>query len=109
MENMRWSKTGKLTSRNRTQVELQSQYLNCGPAKLCRTILNGKMYVCSKAASLMELGYVANLEMVDLKQTNHLREHLYDFLRLPYSEACNYCDIASKDEEIVEPAIQVER
>ena len=106
---MRWSKTGKLTSRARTEEELQSQYLNCGQAKLCRTILNGKLFVCSKAASLMELGYVDNLEMVDLQEKNNLRKNIYDFLRLPYSEACNYCDIASMDEEIVEPAVQMER
>lgn len=107
MENMRWSKTGVLTSRNRTEAELQSQYLNCGSAKLCRTILNGKMYVCAKAASLMELGYVDNLEMVDLLDKENLRENMRQFLCLPYSKACNYCDIASKDEEIVEAAEQI--
>lgn len=109
MENMRWSKTGALTSRNRTDIELQSQYLNCGSAKLCRTILNGKMYVCSKAASLMELGYADDLEMVDLMDKDNLRTNIQQFLRLPYSKACNYCDMASKDEEIIEPAIQAEK
>lgn len=109
MENMRWSKTGALTSRNRTNIELQSQYFNCGPAKLCRTILNGKMYVCSKAASLMELGYVDDLEMVDLMDKKNLRANIQDFLRLPYSKACDYCDNASIDEEIIEPAVQVNK
>lgn len=109
MESMRWSKNGELTTRNRSVVELQSQYLNCGQAKLCRTILNGKMYVCSKAASLVELGYVDDLERVDLADKDDLRRNIWDFLRLPYSEACNYCDIASADEEMTEPAIQVER
>lgn len=109
MENMRWTKTGSLTSRGRTVVELQSQYLNCSQAKVCRTILNGKLYVCSKAASLMELGYLDDLEMVDLTDKDNLRKNIWQFLRLPYSDACNYCDIASADEEIVEPAIQAER
>ena len=108
MKNMRWTKTGNLTSRGRTVVELQSQYLNCGQAKLCRTILNGKMYVCSKAASLMELGYVKELETVDLTDRDNLRKNIWQLLRIPYSRACNYCDVASADEEIVEPAIQVE-
>lgn len=109
MESMRWSKNGELTTRERSVVELQSQYLNCGQAKLCRTILNGKMYVCSKAASLMELGYVQDLETVDLADKDNLRRNIWEFMRLPYSKACNYCDIASADEEMVEPAIQVER
>lgn len=105
-ENMRWTKTGALTSRNRTDIELQSQYLNCNQAKMCRTIMNGKMYVCSKASSLMELGYADNLETVDLLDKENLRTNIQQFLRLPYSRACNYCDIASKDEEIVEAAEQ---
>lgn len=109
LENIRWSKTGKLTTRERTIVEIQSQYLNCVTAKLCRTILNNKLYVCAKAASLAELGYVEGLESVDLTDTDNLREKISDFLRIPYSEACNYCDTASTDEELIEPAVQIER
>lgn len=107
MDNMRWSRTKNLDKRNRNFQELQSQYLNCGPAKMCRTILNGKLYVCSKAASLMELGCVKHLEYVDLEDMAHLREKISNFLRLTYSDACDYCDMASADEEIVEPAIQI--
>ncbi len=107
MENMRWSRTGSLKKRNRSYQELQSQYLNCGPAKICKTILNGKLYVCSKAASLAELGYVSDLETVNLMDTEHLRENIKNFLRLTFSHACDYCDMASADEEIVEPAVQV--
>lgn len=109
MENMRWSRTGNLEKRNRSRQELQSQYLNCGPAKVCKTILNGKLYVCSKAASLMELGYVNHLESVDLMDTTHLRENIKGFLQLTFSYACDYCDMASADEEIVEPAVQIKR
>ena len=109
MENMRWIKTGSLTSRERTVVELQYQYLNCIPAKLCRTILNGKMYVCSKAASLMELGYTDDLETVDLTDKDNLRTNLRRMLQLSYSKACNYCDEASKDEEVIEPAEQISK
>lgn len=108
MENMRWSRTGSLEKRNRKRQELQSQYLNCGPAKMCKTILNGKLHVCSKAASLMELGYVEHLETVDLMDTAHLRENIKEFLQMTFSSACDYCDMASEDEEIVEPAIQMD-
>lgn len=109
MESMRWIKTGSLVSRGRTVVELQSQYLNCTQAKFCRTILNGKMYACSKAASLMELGYTDDLETVDLMVNDNLRTDLRQLLQLPYSKACNYCDIASQDEEFIEPAEQVRK
>lgn len=109
MENMRWVKTENLKSRGRTAVELQSQYLNCNQAKICRTILNGKMYVCSKAASMMELGYVDDLETVDLMDKDNLRTNIQQLLRIPYSKACDYCDVASKDEEVIEPAEQISK
>lgn len=109
MENMLWVRTKNLEKRNRSRNELQSQYLNCGSAKMCRTILNGKLYVCSKAASLAELGKVNCLEHVDLMEVEHLRDNLRDFLRLTISEACDYCDIASGDEEIIEAATQMKR
>lgn len=109
LENMSWCKTGELISRGRSVCELQSQFLNCTPSRLCRTILNGKLYVCSKAASLMELGFANNLEAVDLLETEHLRENISQFLQLTYSKACDYCDVASKDAVVVEPAVQVKR
>lgn len=109
MENMRWTKTGNLSKRNRSQSDIKSQYLNCTQAKMCKTILNGKMYVCSKAASLMELGYVTDFEMIDLLNTEDLREQIKIFLQLTSSKACDYCDLASTEEEIVAPAEQIER
>ncbi len=109
MENMRWTKTGNLDKRNRSQSDIKSQYLNCTPAKMCKTILNGKMYVCAKAASLMELGYVSNFEVIDLLETGNLRKKIKDFLRLTSSRACDYCDMASDEEEIIIPAEQIKR
>lgn len=109
IRDMRWIRTKNLMKRNRSHQELQSQYLNCGPAKMCRTILNGKLYVCSKAASLMELGYVDHLEKIDLTDVNHLRDNIKKFLRLTFSEACDYCDMASADEEIIDAAVQIRK
>lgn len=109
MKNMHWTKTKNLEKRHRSYDELQSQYLNCGSAKMCRTILNGKLYVCSKAASLAELGKADCLEYVDIMDAEHLRDNLRDFLQLTFSEACDYCDIASGDEEIIEAAVQMKR
>lgn len=109
MKKMRWTKTKNLEKRNRSYDKLQSQYLNCGPAKMCRTILNGKLYVCSKAASLAELGKVDRIEYVDLMDVEHLRDNLRDFLQLTFSKACDYCDMASGDEEIIEAAVQMKR
>lgn len=109
IKSMRWSKTGSLEKRNRSSEAIQSQYLNCPTGKICRTILNGKLHVCPKAASLIELGYVVYLEMVDLMDTDNLRENIRKFFQLLSSEACDYCDLASIDEELIEPAEQVRR
>lgn len=107
MESLRWSKTGGLERRNRSSGAIQSQYLNCPAGKICRTILNGKLYVCSKAASLAELGYMDHIEAVDLLDTGNLRKNIKEFLQLLSSDACDYCDIATEDEEWIEPAEQV--
>ncbi len=109
MENMLWVRTKNIEKRNRSHYELQSQYLNCSSAKMCRTILNGKMYVCSKAASLVELEKTDVLEYVDLMDIEHLRNNIREFLQLTFSEACDYCDIASADEEVIEAAVQMKR
>lgn len=109
LENMRWSRTGKLGQRNRNRLELQSQYLNCMPAKECKTILNGRLYVCSKAASLMELGFVNDFENVNLIDTDNLRERISYFLKLTYSRSCDCCDMASADEKLIYPAEQIKK
>lgn len=49
------------------------------------------------------------VETVNLTDVDNLRENIYHFLRIPYSKTCNYCDIASADEELIEPAVQLER
>lgn len=76
---------------------------------MCRAILNGKMYVCPKAASLMELGLANDIERIDLLCADNLREEIKTFLCLMYSNACAYCDMASSEEKIIVAAEQVER
>ncbi len=107
IRDMRWSRTGELVKRNRDKATLKSQYLNCGPAKICRTILNGKLYVCSKAASLAELGFAKDIENVDLMNTNGLKGRVKHFMEIEESKACDYCDMGTKDEIIIEPAMQL--
>lgn len=104
---IKWIKTGNLEKRNRSFSEIKSQYLNCSAAKMCRTVLNGKLYVCSKAASLAELGYISGSESVDLLDVANLRENIKEFFQITAANACDYCDIASSEEELVEPAIQI--
>lgn len=105
-KDLMWVKTGNLRKRNRIQEKLTTQYLNCFSSKKCRTILNGKLYVCSKAASLRELGYANEIEYVNLCNNKNLKYELSEFLKLTVSNACDYCDIGSEEEEIIEAAIQ---
>lgn len=105
----KWSKTAHLNKRNRTEAEITTQYLGCFPAKYCRTVLNGRLYACSKAASLGELKVVKDLECVDLNSRERLKERLIEFLHMNASKACYYCDYGSTEEEFVQPAIQVEK
>lgn len=107
LSGMGWTPNGGLEKRNRTPVQLQSQYANCSAAKNCRTILNGKLYPCSKAASLAEIGIVKDMESVELINNTSLRKELKDFMSIRCSRACDYCDVASLKETIVPPAEQL--
>ena len=107
MSNMLWSKTGALAPRHRDSEALRSQYLSCGPAKICRTVLNGKLYACSKAASLSELGIVEGMECVDLMNKSGLRDRIKQFYKIDVSKACDYCDMGMPEEVFVKPAEQI--
>lgn len=108
-KDLKWIKVGGVERREREAELVISQYRNCYSAKMCKTILNGKLHVCSRAASLYELGYNRNVEYVDLVDNKSLRKDLEHFFELDRSFACNYCDNAINDIVYIEPAVQVKK
>ena len=110
MRNMKWISNGNIERRNKSNKSLVRQYEACGPAKYCRTILNGKLFNCSKAASLFELGVNSDIRYISLVnniESNKMEEQLFDFITRPDYMACDYCDMFSENEKYVHPAEQL--
>ena len=91
-----WLDYGGFECRNRSKEELLDTFDKC---RKCFTVLNGKLFVCGRAAHGINLGIFAHSERdyVDLitdKLTNaELRREVYGFLhRTENLAACNYCN-----------------
>lgn len=110
MKQGRWYNCGNIQSRKRNSTELQKRYDEC--ATLCRSILNGKLHYCPRAAHLYDLsGIGAKDDYIDLLACSKLtlKKEIRAFLtNKKVIQACNYCDIRSEgyEENKIKPAIQ---
>lgn len=108
-EDMQWVAVGGIEERGRLEAETREQYWACPSAKLCKTVLNGRLFACSRAASLYEIGITPNAECVNLVGNDKLREELRQYLLLDNAIACNHCDNAIETPVYVEAGIQKKR
>lgn len=106
---MKWVAVGGVEPRGRSEEEQRAQYWACPAAKMCKTVLNGKLYACSRAASLHQLGIEPKMEYIELVDNANLQEELKEFLLLNNSIACDYCDNAIEQLTFVEAAVQKKR
>ncbi len=102
-EDILWRDYGNLEFRNRSKKELKNQFLNCKVT--CNSLYNGKLHHCPRST------HGTNLKKIPLKEQDYinvldknitkkqLRKKLYKFFYgyVPYIEACNYCNSATKD------------
>lgn len=98
-----WRDYGNLENRNRKEKELKKQFLNC--EIMCTSILDGKLHHCPRSS------HGANIKKIPVRKQDYidlldrsidekqLRKELYKFFYkyVPYIEACNYCNSATKE------------
>lgn len=107
-EDLYWGYVGDMEPRERNEGQLRKQFKHCH--NFCRSILNGKLFYCPRAAHGDDLGYVKTLEReyVDLLQENMTTK---DILNLVYSDhyfsACDYCNYGTKDMIPITPGVQM--
>ena len=106
-EDMQWVAVGGIEERGRSEEETREQYWACPSAKMCKTVLNGRLFACSRAASLYEIGVTPDAECVNLVGNDNLREELRQYLLLDNAIACNHCDNALEKLTYVEAAVQM--
>lgn len=95
-KSMTWFDPGGVENRGKTREQLKKEYNDCYSARYCRTLMNGKLYTCARAASLADLGYMDDShDSIDIRKNRSEREFRRDmraFLTVDYADACNYCD-----------------
>ena len=91
-----WADPGGVECRNKSLKQLSKEYNSCFSSRYCRTMLNGKLFLCARSASLFDLGYMESSHDafdIRLKRTDgEFRRELRNFFLKDYAEACNYCD-----------------
>lgn len=98
-----WRDYGNFECRNRSKNQLKKQFLNC--QVVCRSLYNGKIHQCPRSThgANLKLIPLRKEDYIDLFDTNisdrQLRRKLYKFFYsyVPYVEACNYCNNATKE------------
>lgn len=93
LEEKRWVDSGKAISRNRNDDQIRAIFHRCISSYICKTVHNGKLFACARAASLFDLGVDPNLEYVDLNG-DALKDKIRAFYLKTESKACDYCDAA---------------
>lgn len=102
-----WMPIGDLHKRNANPQTLMDEYSLCFEGINCKTILNGKLYSCTFASRIADLGLATDIEYVDLLKDNVSWEQLFDFWRQPISMACDYCKMMDPNAHCIPSAIQV--
>jgi hypothetical protein len=104
-----WRSAGGINKRNRDFKLLMKQYCACYSSYMCKTLWEECIFPCARAASLSKLGIYNKCPYIDVSEGEDLQSKLIDFLISPVCGACDYCDMHSDDEKLIEPAIQIKR
>lgn len=92
---------------------LRYEYQNCVTGKSCKTMVDGKIFTCYRAAMLYCMnGTIDENEYVQLKETDTAEEKqrkIKEIFLKEYSIACDYCDMAADWTRDIPAGMQMER
>ena len=95
-----WLDPGGTECRNKDIGQLIKEFNGCYSSRYCRTLLNGKLFLCARSAHLADLGYMDGThDSFDIRQkrsNTEFRREIRDFFLKDYAEGCNHCDHALK-------------
>ena len=108
---MKWVDAGDGSARNRSEKELKKIYEKCNSGKACKTLLNGKLYHCSRCANLYDLDKALldqARDVLEIKEKNeyNMREYMKKFFLFDYSNACDNCDLALENKNYIPAGVQ---
>lgn len=103
----KWLAPGGVDKRYRSVSDLQEIWGKCPAGYGCKSIFDGRMFSCARAASLYALGFMKEKEYVSLDDTLRV-EDVKTFICKSESVACDYCDQYAGDGLLVDPGVQIE-
>lgn len=108
-EDLCWGDVGDMEPRKRTSGQLSRQFKKCN--NYCRSILNGKLFYCPRAAHGDDLGYInANNEYVNLLNCNVSKREIMNIVYSShYFSACDYCNYGTKEMVSITPGVQMQK
>ena len=108
-EDLQWGYVGDMHKRNRDHKALIKQFKKCN--NHCRTILNGKLFYCPRAAHGMDLKIVStpdrnyiNLLEKDRVDKTKIKNFVYS---LNGFAACDYCNYGTDEMIAIKPGVQM--
>ncbi len=104
VDNKEWVKELEFDTKKSSNAETSKKMIHCFRTQ-CNQVLNGYLDICSKAASIRELGILKIEDSVNIVESKNLKQDLIDFYQKDVLDACSYCIL--NDEKIL-PAIQLE-
>lgn len=101
----KWIDCGNVIARGRNERELRELYCSCGSAKMCKTLMKGKLFDCARAASLYDLNYTSDIFYIDIYSEK--KKDVVEFFAKETSKACDYCDFSVPQKKYIAPAEQI--
>ena len=92
MNNLTWVDSGTPEKHGFGRLEIMDRFLRCSSSYYCKTLFDGKIFSCARAASMYDLGLIKNTTFVDIRNSKNLRESIRDFWLRIYDESCDYCN-----------------
>ncbi len=89
-----WIDSGDINSRGRSLEQLLDIYNRCPSSYYCKTVLEGKVFSCARAASMYDLGIVEDEESyVTVEGNQCLKRDLKEFFLKLSDVNCDRCDV----------------
>lgn len=97
------------TQRHKSYGQLCMEYQNCFQSSQCKTVFNGRLYPCARAArdyQLLNDVELRNKDSISIYDTDNLREDIINFYLREMAYACDYCDCQNAATGEIEAGLQ---
>lgn len=106
----KWYSYGNPIKKNRSRSELKYSYYYCNDSSMCRTVYDGKLFVCGRAAALYAMGkQIDDSSYLDIRNIELTGETIKKFfMEKQWANACDFCDASRDFLKVVAVAEQVD-